>query len=159
MSLLSWSCRDSELEITWTLAHGPERVWLGLSTAGLIAQWLGKAVECDIAAGGRLHIDHGEGYISRSDITAVDVPTRLAMTWEFPDEPPSAVSIVLQTDDMGASTVLTLVHSGLGDLTDSYRAGWMTHLSYLEAAVDGSPLPSSEFWNLHATLDVLVTGL
>ena len=31
----------------------------------------------------------------------------------------------------------------------------MTHLTFLEAAVEGDPLPISQFWKLHDTFRVL----
>jgi hypothetical protein len=40
----------------------------------------------------------------------------------------------------------------LADLTPSYRDGWCAHLSYLEAAALGTPLPASMFWQLHGTI-------
>lgn len=43
-------------------------------------------------------------------------------------------------------------------LSAAYRVGWMTHFSYLEAAVEGSPLPTSHFWNLNATLQAATTA-
>ena len=49
-------------------------------------------------------------------------------------------------------TELRLDHRGLGELADSYRDGWCVHLTYLEAAALGTPLPSSMFWRLHATM-------
>lgn len=39
------------------------------------------------------------------------------------------------------------------------RAGWMTHLAFLEAAAEGSSSRSSALWNLHALLDFLVAVL
>lgn len=75
----------------------------------------------------------------------------LEITWEFPDEPPSAVAVALDEAADGG-TGLRLVHRGLGDLAASYRDGWCVHLSYLEAAALGTPLPASMFWRLHATI-------
>lgn len=49
-------------------------------------------------------------------------------------------------------TVLGLGHSGLDDLAESYRDGWCVHLTYLEAAALGTPLPRSMFWRLHGTV-------
>ena len=56
------------------------------------------------------------------------------------------------SQESGGITDLRLSHSGLGDLAGSYRYGWCVHLSYLEAAALGTPLPSSMFWRLHGTM-------
>lgn len=77
-------------------------------------------------------------------------PSSLGFTWHFPDEPESTVS--LELDESDDSTDLRLSHSALGDLAGSYRDGWCVHLSYLEAAALGTPLPPSMFWRLHGTI-------
>lgn len=79
--------------------------------------------------------------------------SRLEFGWEFPDEPPSRVAMGLDESD-GVST-LRLRHSNLGDLADSYRVGWCVHVTYLEAAALGTPLPPSMFWPIHATMEKL----
>lgn len=53
---------------------------------------------------------------------------------------------------------MRLAHHGLGDLVGSYGPGWITHLTFLEAAVVGAPIPTSHFWKLHATFQSLCTG-
>ena len=58
----------------------------------------------------------------------------------------------MELEESGGITDLRLSHSGLGDLAGSYRDGWCVHLSYLEAAALGTPLPSSMFWRLHGTM-------
>lgn len=84
--------------------------------------------------------------------------------WGFPDEPPSALAIKL--DDYPAEhgavpgpehgTVLELVHHGLADLVVTYLPGWVTHLSFFEASLEGDPLPPSSFWRIYASVDVLL---
>ncbi len=79
---------------------------------------------------------------------------RFAVTWEFPEEPLSRMAV--EVDSSAGGTLLTLRHTGLGELRDSYALGWLTHLTYLEASVEGTPLPFEQFWNLHATLGRLL---
>jgi uncharacterized protein YndB with AHSA1/START domain len=136
--------------ISWSFARSPAAVWAALTEPASVTQWLGEVVECDIRPGGSLVVDHGEGYRSRSTVLEADPPRRLGMTWEFPDEPASGVAFNLHASDNG--TVLELDHTVAAELAASYRVGWITHLTYLEAVVDGQPLPASQFWKLHATL-------
>lgn len=72
------------------------------------------------------------------------------MTWKFPDEPRTSVSVDLTS--VNRECALRISHRGLGDLVGSYANGWPVHLSHLEAAVLQDPLPGSQFWNLHATI-------
>ncbi|OUE23661.1 SRPBCC domain-containing protein [Clavibacter michiganensis] len=150
MPLVAVSPHPDSAWIAWSFAHSLERVWAALTEREAIARWLGEVVEWDIRPGGTLVVDHGEGARSRSAVLEADPPRRLTMTWDFPDEPASHVAITLRASEDRA--VLELVHSGLAELAESYRIGWITHLTYLEAAMAGVPLPASQFWSLHETL-------
>lgn len=132
-------------------------VWAGFEDRELLSRWLGRPLECEVAVGGALVVDHGEGYISRSVVTEADPQRRLSMTWEFPDEPDSRISVTLRPEPAG--TGMDFVHHDLGDLMNSYGPGWVTHLTYLEAAITGAPLPASQFWPLHATFERLYAGV
>ncbi|PPF64189.1 hypothetical protein C5E11_05745 [Clavibacter michiganensis] len=153
MPLSSTTCSGGVVSLAWSLDAPPERVWSAWTDPTLLPQWLGAAVECDIRAGGLLVVDHGEDTLSRSEILDAAKPHRLQLTWEFQNEAPSRLSITLEGADDG--TQLHLVHSQLGSLEKSYEAGWMTHLTFLEAAVEGDPLPISQFWKLHDTFRAL----
>ncbi len=152
--MLSESSDDEGVELRWSFARGIDDIWAGLTDPQFLPQWIGQPVETDLTAGGRFVIDHGDGALSRSQLIEVQRPHLLVMTWEFPDEPVSHIRIDLTAQD-DVTTTAQLVHSGLAELTADYRIGWVTHFTYLEAAVDGSPLPGEQFWNLYATLTAL----
>lgn len=156
MPLSAISTDDGALVVAWALSLPAQAVWAGFDDPTLLSQWLGQPVECDVRPGGRLVVDHGEGYLSRSAVTEAKEPHRLAMTWAFPEEPESRIDIELRPSSGG--TVVELAHHGLGDLIGSYGTGWITHLTFLEAAVAGVPLPTSSFWKLHATFESLYIG-
>lgn len=90
----------------------------GQVSATRLSLWLGQCIECDVRSDGRLVVDHGDGYLCRSVVTEAHEPHRLAMTWEFPDEPESRIGIELRPSVAG--TVVELAHHGLGDLVGSY---------------------------------------
>lgn len=156
MPLSAISTDDGALVVAWALSLPPQAVWAVFDDPALLSQWLGQPVECDVRPGGRLVVDHGEGYLSRSAVTEAKAPHRLAMTWAFPGEPESQIDIDLRPS--GGATVMELAHHGLNDLIGSYCPGWITHLTFLEAAVVGVPLPMASFWQLHATFASLYIG-
>lgn len=139
-----------DVSLTWRIEVPRARVWQCLTDPDLLIQWLGALVTGEVSAESEFVVDHGDDYCCRSTVTTCAEPTRLEFTWHFPDEPPSKVAFGL--DESEGTTTLRLSHSSLGDLADSYRDGWCVHLSYLEAAALGTPLPLSMFWQLHGTV-------
>lgn len=140
----------TDLDLTWRIEAPRARVWQCATEADLLAQWLGALVTGSIGPGSTFVVDHGDDYCCTSTVLACIEPRRLDFTWHFPDEPQTTVS--LQLDESDGVTNLRLVHSELANLKDSYRDGWCVHLSYLEAAALGTPLPPSIFWRLHGTI-------
>ena len=120
-------------QLTWRVEVPRPRVWECLTEPPLLGQWLGALVAGAVVAEGDFVVDHGD-----------------AFTWHFADEPPSCVAVELE--ESSEATELRLHHRGLGERADSYRDGWCVHLSYLEAAALGTPLPPSMFWRLHGTV-------
>ncbi|MCQ1995789.1 SRPBCC domain-containing protein [Arthrobacter sp. zg-Y1171] len=153
MPLTSVSTADGSLRISWTFPAPAPAVWAGFADAALLSQWLGRPVECDVRADGSIVVDHSGGYLSRSVITDVEEPRHLAMSWEFPEEHESRIQIRLQDAEEG--TLMDFTHHDLGALVDSYGPGWITDLTYLEAAIAGGAIPASRFWPLHATFETL----
>jgi uncharacterized protein YndB with AHSA1/START domain len=138
------------VSVTWRIEVPRARVWQCLTDIDLIRQWLGEVISGEVGAGSDFAVDHGDGYVCQSTVLAWAEPSRLDFAWHFPDEPASTVR--LELEESGGLTDLRLSHSDLGDLTESYRDGWCVHLSYLEAAALGTPLPLSMFWRLHGTV-------
>jgi uncharacterized protein YndB with AHSA1/START domain len=142
-----------DVELEWRIEAPRERVWACVTNADLLTQWLGELVSGSIEAGSTFVINHGDDYSCRSVVVSCAEPSRLDFTWRFPDEPPS--SVTLELAEMDHTTVVRLRHSSLGHLAGSYVDGWCVHLSYLEAAALGTPLPASMFWRLHGTMATL----
>ena len=154
MPLASISTVDGVVRITWSFTAPVQTVWSGITDGSWLPQWLGQPLECDLRVGGGIVVDHGGGALSRSVVTDLVPQQRLAMTWEFPDEPASSIGFRLGGQP-GSGTTMNFSHSGLGRLVTSYGPGWITHLTYLEAALRGAPLSSSQFWPLYASFEVL----
>lgn len=153
MPLSQYSMADDVLTVSWAFPVPQQDVWNAFRQPTLLFQWLGRATECDLRPGGRVLIDHGDGFRSKSLVLTANEPELLAMTWNFPDEPESQLEFSLDPTEQGST--LELRHLKLGDLTGAYLPGWLTHLTFLEAAVSGTPLPAAQFWPLHSTLQAL----
>lgn len=153
MPLSTVTTDEGTLVVTWSLPVPADAVWAAFTDSALMSQWLGEAVEGDVTEGGKLVVDHGDGYLCTSSVTETVQPHRLAMSWQFPDEPRSHVAFDLQPSDDG--TAMGLTHQDLGELVDSYAPGWLTHLTFLEAAVAGAPITATHFWTLHGTFESL----
>lgn len=158
MPLADLLVTPSTLVVTWVLPAGPGSVWSHLTDPGRLVEWLGRARVCELRPGGRVVVDHGDGYLCSSAVTAVEVGSHLAMTWQFPDEPETALDLRLQAEGDGDGCRMVLEHRGLGELSSSYAPDWLTHLTFLEASVEGHPLPGSQFWSLFTTLSQLRAG-
>lgn len=151
-----------DVELDWHVAADRGAVWRALTEPAMLRQWLGTVLALDVRAGGRIAVDHGGGYVCESEVRRVTPRERLAMSWRFPDEHPTELAVELADVPAPGGEVtacgLVLRHTGLGDLAAGYRLGWVVHLTYLEAAVAGTPLPLGQFWHLHATVGVLAGG-
>lgn len=157
------------LSIGWLFPQTQSSVWTHLTTSENVHEWLGRPTTFDTRVGGEIIVDHDDGYLCRSEVLSVthdDDPShtgRVELSWEFPDEPPSRVSLRIfdsdnRSDDGTSHTPsagLVLQHFDLGTLIDSYVAGWLTHLTYFEASLEGRPIPPGQFWALCATFDQL----
>lgn len=155
MPLRSLDTGPSTLVIEWDIHAPQEQVWQVLTTPNLLAEWLGTLTSGEVTANSSFTVEHGEGYHCESTVIASETPKTLIYSWEFPDEPCTNVSWTLTA--MDDETTLRLTHSNLVELTDSYRDGWITHLTFLEASALGDPLPWSAFWPLHSTIQQLNT--
>ncbi|MGB4779491.1 SRPBCC domain-containing protein [Microbacterium sp.] len=157
MPLIERDTSASSLTIRWALRHPVAATWSHLRDRSRLGAWLGEPIRIDGAIGALIEIDHGQGYVCRSLVKACDpVHHSFVVSWEFPDEHETEVVVVVEPlRDASDAAQLTLVHHGLGGLLDSYADGWVTHLMFFEASLDGAPLPPEEFWSLHATVRAL----
>jgi uncharacterized protein YndB with AHSA1/START domain len=87
MPLSTISTDDGALVVAWSLSMPAQAVWAGFNDPALLSQWLGLAIECDVRPGGRLVVDHGEGYLSRSSVTEAKEPHRLGPVLRIVAEP------------------------------------------------------------------------
>ncbi len=121
-------------------------VWEALSDGRRLPAWLGRLVGRLDGVGSRVELWHEEAVRSCHTVLRW-VPRRvLGLTWEFPDEPDSAVTFELEPGDPDDDrTWLRLTHEGLTD-PPGYAAGWHRHLDFLDAHLTGTDLRFEDFW-------------
>jgi uncharacterized protein YndB with AHSA1/START domain len=132
---------------SWSIAAPAHHIWWALTDPEALPLWLGKLTSGKFVVGNSVTIQHAEGYLCTSRLKECEPERILSMTWEFPDEPPSQVTIVLTP--AGESTHLALQHDGLGSEAVDYLPGWHTHLLYLEALLLGKPRFMADFWSTY----------
>lgn len=154
MPLHSRTTVDGTLTIVWSFSVTRSDVWDCLTSVARMGEWLGHPSVFELRPAGELVVDHGDGYLCSSQVTEFEDHRRLALTWGFPDEHRTAVAFSLQ-DDPTAGSAVVLRHQHLGPLMDSYRTGWLTHLTFFEASLLGAPIPTSQFWKINATFHLL----
>jgi uncharacterized protein YndB with AHSA1/START domain len=118
-------------------AASPAEVWSAVTEPGRIGRWLAPT---SLLGDGRYRIDFGGGQETTGTIEVCDPPHALVVTWDFPGEPPSRVSVGITPDGDGA--VLVLDHARLPQEQGvGYGAGWEAYLDRLAAELTGGAPP------------------
>lgn len=122
-------------------AAEPADLWSALTEPSRIARWLAR-VEGDLRIGGGFVVyfdDADPDQQSRGTVLDCRPTVHLQVTWLFPDEVESQVTVDLHPAGDGA-TVLVLDHRHLPDYAAAgYAAGWQAHLEQLDTEVGGPP--------------------
>ena len=136
------------LRIERTYAATAEDVFDAWTSAEVMRRWFHVApdwatpvAEVDLRVGGKVRIvmrrPDGTEAGAWGEYTLIDRPNRLAMTWQFEDEPSNEQLIELSfTESDGATTVL-MVNSGIStpDRRASQDRGWRGCFEELERAL------------------------
>lgn len=124
-------------------ATGVDDLWSCLTDPGRVARWLGPLYG-DLRVGGayelRMEEDvAGSEQNATGEVLVCDRPQRLEVTWVFPDETSTLVTVDLRAD--GDGTVLVLEHRDLQEAAArGYGGGWHACLDQLEDHVAGRPV-------------------
>ncbi len=139
----------SSVVMSATTAAGPAAVWRALTDPAGTGAWLGR-LEGRLERGRTVAVHHEEDVVSRHEVLACDAPVRLALTWDFPGEPRSLLTVTLAARADGGSDVV-LRHDDLAEPV-AYAAGWHRHLEFLLGHLAGHPLAPADFWSGHEGL-------
>lgn len=113
------------------------------ATADGLRQWL-DAAELDPRVGGEVRIRMRDAQ-AVGKVLALDPPQHISFTWEWPEQPLGAASVVaFDAIDHGARTHLTLRHVGLPSRAQVvlHEQLWRYWLDRLEAATRALPRQS-----------------
>jgi uncharacterized protein YndB with AHSA1/START domain len=123
--------------------HAPcEKVFRAWTDPKHLAQWFSpediecRSVEANPKVGGafRIHMVSKKGdHIAVGKFTALVKNKRVQMTWEWESYRMPDSLLTIDLEDLGATTHLTLTHSGLPDAEDAsgHKKGWTSALRKL----------------------------
>jgi uncharacterized protein YndB with AHSA1/START domain len=138
------------LRLERRLAAPQGRVWAALTDPAELAAWFWPAratptAEVDLRVGGRFRIvGPGMGIAVSGVYRTVEVPRRLAFTWQWDGDPTETfVTVDLVPDQDG--TLLTIRHEGFvhGADRDAHAEGWADCLGRLPDRLAGTDLPTA----------------
>ncbi|AEE45761.1 SRPBCC family protein [Cellulomonas fimi] len=109
-------------------------LWTCLTQRDRVARWLGP-VHGDLRVGGHFEVRMGDDVPdspqnATGEVLVCERPHQLDVTWSFPGEPVTRLTVTLAGDD--DATVLVLEHHGLDErAARGYGGGWHTCLDRL----------------------------
>jgi uncharacterized protein YndB with AHSA1/START domain len=105
--------------------------------------WETSEAEVDLRVGGKVRVvmrtPDGREVEAQGEYTLIDRPHRLAMTWNFDDDPSNEQLIELSFSESGGSTTVRMVNSGIStdERRDAQDQGWRGCLDELEQVLAG----------------------
>jgi uncharacterized protein YndB with AHSA1/START domain len=138
------------LHIERTFAAPAEEVFDAWTDPEVMRRWFHVApdwetpeAEVDLRVGGKVHVvmrrPDGSEVEARGEVTLIDRPHRLVMTWTFDDDPFNEQLIELSFSDSEGSTTVVMVNSGIStdERRDAQDEGWNGCLDELDRALAG----------------------
>ncbi|MGE0479323.1 MAG: SRPBCC domain-containing protein [Phycisphaerae bacterium] len=119
------SIDDREVRVSVLIAAKPATVWRFLSEAERFAAWIGAyagqaplaGTKIEPRVGGAVRVEYPGGHLARGEITAIDPPRRVALTWGYESGtqgiPPGSTHIEITLEEAAGGTIVTLRHAGL----------------------------------------------
>jgi uncharacterized protein YndB with AHSA1/START domain len=146
---MTTTTRTTPVEVETTIDASPETIFAFLIEPEKMVRWMGVSTELDPRPGGTYKLTAGNGQVAIGEYLEVHPFDRVVFTfgWDGPDAyvPPGSSTVEITLTPQGKSTLVKLVHSGLGELTlDDHTQGWNHYLGRLAiAATGGDPGPDA----------------
>ena len=131
------------------LRHPVDKVWNALTDPAQVEEWWARA-EVELAEGGRARLEWLNGdAVAEGHISRLEPPN----TIEFDTDIHGRLLWELRPDGDGTRLTLTVTAELPDDHLASVRAGWHSHLDFLEDALDGRPVDwpnwPKDVWEKH----------
>ncbi len=131
------------------LRHSVEKVWQALTDPAQIEEWWARA-EIELTEGGRTRLEWLNGdAVAEGRITRLEPPRAI----EFDTDLHGRLLWELRPDGGRTRLTLTVTAEIPDDHLASVRAGWHSHIDFLEDALDGRPVDwpnwPKEVWERH----------
>jgi uncharacterized protein YndB with AHSA1/START domain len=145
---MTTTIRTTPVEVEVTIDASPKTIFGFLIEPEKMARWMGTA-ELDPRPGGVYRLAAANGQTAIGEYLEVHPYDRVVFTfgWDEPGAyvPPGSSTVEITLTTQGKSTLVKLVHSGLGELTlNDHTQGWNHYLGRLAiAAIGGDPGPDA----------------
>jgi uncharacterized protein YndB with AHSA1/START domain len=131
------------------LRHPIEKVWAALTDPAQVEEWWARA-EVELTEGGRARIEWLNGdAVAEGRITRLEPPRAI----EFDTDIHGRLLWELRPDGDRTHLTLTVTADLPDDHLASVRAGWHSHIDFLEDALDGRPVDWADWpqdvWERH----------
>lgn len=118
------------------VSHPIEKVWAALTDPDRLEEWWARA-EVELTEGGRARLEWLNGdAVAAGRITRLDPPRAI----EFDTDIHGRLLWELRPDGDRTRLTLTVTAELPDDYLASVRAGWHSHIDFLEDALDGRPV-------------------
>ncbi len=120
----------------------PGAVYKYLTDPALITKWFGRKAVFEARPGGACRIEMNDRDAVSGKVVELKSPEKVVYTfgWEAKDNPirPGSSTVEITLKPEGASTLVTLVHTGLpADAVEDHAKGWQLYLDRLAVAATG----------------------
>jgi uncharacterized protein YndB with AHSA1/START domain len=145
---MTTTIRTTPVEIEMSIDASPETIFGFLVEPEKMVRWMGVSAELDPRPGGAYKLT-STSQTAIGEYLEVHPFDRVVFTfgWDEPDAyvPPGSSTVEITLTPQGKSTLVKLVHSGLGELTVAdHTQGWNHYLGRLAvAATGGDPGPDA----------------
>jgi uncharacterized protein YndB with AHSA1/START domain len=131
------------------LRHPIEKVWAALTDPAQVEEWWARA-EVELTEGGRARLEWLNGdAVAEGRITRLEPPRAI----EFDTDVHGRLLWELSPDGDRTQLMLTVTAEIPDDHLASVRAGWHSHIDFLEQALDGQPIDwpnwPQDVWERH----------
>ena len=131
------------------LSHPIDKVWAALTEPDQIEAWWARA-QLDLEPGGRARFEWLNGdAVAQGRISRLEPPHAI----EFDTDIHGSLLWELRAGDGGTHLTLTVTAELPDEHVTSVRAGWHTHIDFLEDALDGRPVDWADWpkdvWERH----------